>query len=135
MVVARATYRALQLNATDKKLIDWWRLRAKARKLGVDLPIFKIDHTRLALDYHRVDRWTLPPYLRNQNVIFLIRDPRDVLVSDWFEKKYRRVSVCACFGWLAVVWSLCLSFRERKTKAKLAVNGVLQRHRASSKHR
>jgi hypothetical protein len=81
---------------SERALIDWQPLRARARaKLGVELPNFKVDHTRLALDYRSADKWTLPPYLHNQNVIFLVRDPRDVLVSDWFEKKYRRVEWCS----------------------------------------
>jgi hypothetical protein len=62
------------------------------KKFGLDLPLFKIDHTSLALDFRSVSEWEMPKNLVGQRVIFLIRDPRDVMVSNWFEKKYRKVN-------------------------------------------
>jgi hypothetical protein len=86
------------LTHSNRELVELTPMLMKARnKRSLNLPLFKVDHTRLALDFREVESWQLPKNLVNQRVVLLVRDPRDVMVSNWFEKKYRKVSL-ARFG-------------------------------------
>ena len=93
VVLAMCICSAFRLNASERDLVELTPMLLRARKkFGLDLPLFRIDHTSLAMDFREVSQWEMPKTLVNQRVILLVRDPRDVMVSNWFEKKYRKVS-------------------------------------------
>jgi len=62
---------------------------AKFAQKGQTIPYFTISHEKDHVETNpNYEHWRLPG-MTSWHVIFIIRDPRDVVVSDYFEKAYR----------------------------------------------
>src|SRR4051812_45629924 len=63
----RSTY---HLTNSNRELVELTPMLTKARnKHSLNLPLFKVDHTRLALDFREAESWQMPKNLVNQRVV------------------------------------------------------------------
>lgn len=94
LMVGYALNEHYQLHASQDDILELDPLVRVAKRQNVkDFPVVAVDHAKKELELVDRAQWKFPEQFVGARVLLLVRDPRDVFVSNWYEKKWRKMGL------------------------------------------